>query len=833
MIALWCLALPLLAGGFQSQFRALRPIPPSPRFLRLLAFDRNHESRSIEELAVKEGVRSVIARLQELLGKDDDPQHVSNVQFVATKAIMSLGRHGAYHDSIKVLDLLQNNVEKGPDVHAFTAAMTVQIRANRFEQAWDIFESMKETELVLDEVAYVCGARAAGFLLPWEATMEIAAEALADVGPEAALSVAHTAMTNLMYLSLFSENERLEVLAQAHEMVAFLQTHSIVMNEQTVDIVLGVASYHGGVAEVEKALNLFSQKGFKPTQVTFNTLLGRCARGGQLDIAMMLLHTLEKKDMTPDATTFNSLIKLCVKNEDASAARACFAQMESAGILPDEFSYALMVQALALDGHVTEALALMGSAPDEALGPHAFSVMIHALNGQDWKEAIKLLQRAAKAGRADQDVFTAAAKECLLGGEISKAFSISENMLGRGFAVNKFTLSFLISMCLDGHTTTITSTSGPRHRGEQLETYLLHVAETVPQLITSAVCQRVVSHLAVSGNWETAVRLHLTVFRDHTCKTETLSKLFLQMQKSAEKKERKERERKNENKEADLALDLLQLYLGMSPDQNATIFRKHLLRTAHFNSVIRILSTKGRSSSKIVHELFMVMSASDEYVLTHPFTKAGSHNGKAWSWKPSTFTVAELVRCTKSMDGLAGTEFCRSVLAWGTQQSTYIPLGVVSDAVSGAYDQGFVEEAKSMYDLLYTGKKVQHWALDEPHYGKEKGRVLDLHDFSRAMAHCAIASAVREMSVALDAGSSSLTVITGKVRRSNLPYMSEEEINQGRISMYIQQILVDSFFPPMSSMTVVNNPGRLVIPSEEFVKRRELVTFPTVADRNE
>jgi hypothetical protein len=82
------------------------------------------------------------------------------------------------------------------------------------------------------------------------------------------------------------------------------------------------------------------------------------------------------------------------------------------------------------------------------------------------------------------------------------------------------------------------------------------------------------------------------------------------------------------------------------------------------------------------------------------------------------------------------------------------------------------------------------------------------------------------MSAASDAGRSSLTVITGKVRPSNLPYDSaEEEINQGRISMYIQQILVDSFFPPMSSMTVVNNPGRLVIPPEEFIKRRELVTF--------
>jgi pentatricopeptide repeat protein len=812
MMALWCLALPLLAGGFQqSHFRALRPTPPSLRSLRLLYFDRNHESRSIEELAAKEGVISVIARLQELLGKDDDPQHVSNVQFVATKAIMSLGRHGAYHESIKVLDLLQNNVEKGPDVHAFTAAMTVQIRANRFEQAWDMFESMKETDLVLDEVAYVCGVRAAGFLLPWEATMEIAAEALTDVGPGAALSVAHTAMTNLMYLRLSSQNERLEVLAQAYQMVAFLQTRSIVMNEQTVDIVLGVASYHGGVEEVLKALNLFSQKGFKPTQVTFNTLLGRCARGGQLDVAMMLLHILEKKDMTPDATTYNSLIKLSVKNEDASAARAFFAQMKSAGILPDEFSYALMVQALALDGHVTEALALLGSAPDEALGPHAFSVMIRALDGHDWKEAVKLLQRAVKVGRVDQGVFTAAAKECLLGGESSKAFSIIENMLGRGFAVNKFTLSFLISMCLGDHDPAITSTLSPCHSGEQLETYLLHVAETVPQLITSAVCQRVVSHLAISGDWKTAARLHLTVFRDHTCKTETLSKLFLQMQKSAEKKER--------NKEADLALDLLQLYLDMPPNQNPTIFRKHLLRTEHFNSVIRILSIEGRSSSKRVQDLFMVMSASDEYVLSHPFTKAGSHNGKAWSWKPSTFTVAELVRYSKSMDGLAGTEFCRSVLAWGTQQGTYIPLGVVSDAVSGAYDQGFVEEAQSMYDLLYIGKKVQHWALDDPH----KGRMLELHDFSRAMAHCAIASAVREMSAASDAGRSSLTVITGKVRPSK--YNSEEEINQGRISMYIQQILVDSFFPPMSSMTVVNNPGRLVIPPEEFIKRRELVTF--------
>ena len=52
------------------------------------------------------------------------------------------------------------------------------------------------------------------------------------------------------------------------------------------------------------------------------------------------------------------------------------------------------------------------------------------------------------------------------------------------------------------------------------------------------------------------------------------------------------------------------------------------------------------------------------------------------TWKPNTFTVAELVRCSRQKKC---PFFAIEVILWGLENEVYIPPGVISDSISLIY----------------------------------------------------------------------------------------------------------------------------------------------------
>lgn len=765
------------------------------------SFLKDQESLEIVNLARNGEVNAVIESLNQVYEKGGNSK---DLLYLATKAIMAQGAQGAYDDTDLVMTFLREEVEGGPDVQAYTAAMTVQIRANRFEPAWNLFEEIyaQGDKYKLDEVAYVCGVRAAGFIFPWEATMEITAKALSELGPEGVLSVAHTAMTNLRYIAFETARERRNAIAQAKDMVNWLSSAGVPLSGQTLDTLLSVASTHGTDADVEVVLRQMESLSVQPTQVTFNTLLDKYARAGQGSAAEALLGAMAHRGLSPDTTTFNTLVKLCVRNDDAKGARVFMKRMQVEGIPADHYTHSLHAQVLALEGD-DEGLLHLVSNPDTA-SPHVFSVAIAA--SKTWSKSAALLKEAVKSGHADQAVFCATAGICAREGQYSRAHAIVDAMLSRKGTdePNKFTASFLVSLCLNH----------PGHPGSMLKLrhYLNLMKCRVPGQITRNMCQQVMSTLTDLGDWESASALHCSVFSTSTCRTDTLSIIFRLMQASAENASANGVDVTTSVENiADAALCLLRLYLdetqeGGSSDKSNS--RKFLLRTSHFNSVIRILTLADRP--ELALELFDVMttgtSAQDDGGdgADH-YYRSDESRRRQWSWKPSTFTLAELIRCCKLLEDRKAASSMSHVLALGADYGTYIPLGVASDALSSVYDSGNIMPAMQMYEGLRERGVVDHWE------SSSRGRVLDLHDFSRAMAHCAIWSAVREMRDADD--SRALTVITGKSdgnRQGHRDHGGSE--NQGKISEFVQDILINSFYPPISSATAVSNKGRLVIP---------------------
>ena len=201
-------------------------------------------------------------------------------------------------------------------------------------------------------------------------------------------------------------------------------------------------------------------------------------------------------------------------------------------------------------------------------------------------------------------------------------------------------------------------------------------------------------------------------------------------------------------------------------------------------------------------------------------------------YKPTTFTIAELIRSSREAQD---TDMAAQVLRWGLQQAVVLPFGVISDGIDFLFKAGDVSKVIELYADLYEAGKLDHWV-------DRDNLEIDLHTYNKGMAFAAINCAVeeaRDMKIALtNAGENTLpkyiTVITGKSegriatssvtqnnRKSTINTNSKARIKSSTpeesdqdgyiISSEIQKDLIENFYPPISSFTVPDNPGRLLV----------------------
>ena len=259
---------------------------------------------------------------------------------------------------------------------------------------------------------------------------------------------------------------------------------------------------------------------------------------------------------------------------------------------------------------------------------------------------------------------------------------------------------------------------------QRLQKYLGLARSSSPSLVSSDICQRVMARLTAAGSGLAACNLHLGPLAHLTCKTEVLEQLFanMQLESAAGSVDGSSAEDSSAEGSSGVAVKALAL-LGMYALGEGS---RHLLRTAHFNSVLRLLSLADmHAQSKGLFKLMAGESGGSSGVGEGQLLQVLS---SAWTWRPSTFTIAELVRCSKEA---ADPSFTARVVSWACRCGTFVPDGVVSDAVSFAYGTGRTDLARSMYEELYRGGSVSHW--------KDRQEMqMDLHAFSRGMAFAAI-----------------------------------------------------------------------------------------------
>jgi hypothetical protein len=216
-------------------------------------------------------------------------------------------------------------------------------------------------------------------------------------------------------------------------------------------------------------------------------------------------------------------------------------------------------------------------------------------------------------------------------------------------------------------------------------------------------------------------------------------------------------------------------------------------------------------------ELFRLMSSKNLKMHSHLDSEKGLSlqcNDESHCWKPGIFTVAELIRAAKLSKK---PNMALNVVMWALSEGTTLPSGVISDAISFVYGEGRTDIAFEMYCQIYKSARIQHWSK----FNTNEILEIDLHKYSRGMAYAAIRCALKEIGDMLAQNKFCLdnlepfvlTIITGK----NIRESKEESASSFRISAEVQNILVEDFYPPISSSTLPGNAGRIIVNINDII----------------
>lgn len=153
------------------------------------------------------------------------------INFAATKMMSYFSEIGNWRICADMLSLISNlNVD--PDIHSISAAMSVYIRYQRYEEAVLLYENVNEIGLTKDVIFYVNSIRAAGFCRPWDYSLNILSEAFVLLSTDV-IPVVNTIIINLKYLDK-KNTHSIGAVEKAQEVFTWMMDKNINPTAQTL-----------------------------------------------------------------------------------------------------------------------------------------------------------------------------------------------------------------------------------------------------------------------------------------------------------------------------------------------------------------------------------------------------------------------------------------------------------------------------------------------------------------------------------------------------------------------------------------------------------------------
>jgi pentatricopeptide repeat protein len=239
--------------------------------------------------------------------------------------------------------------------------------------------------------------------------------------------------------------------------------------------------------EAFEVLARMRERGVKPDEVLYNSLLDGCSKNNQMAKAFEIYQMmLEEGTVKPTTVTFNSLIDCCVRCNVQSRAWQLYEEMQAQGVKADNYTYSSLFKSIRHESQKQElnrAFAIYNSfassansiTPDEIL----FNVLLDAcINCKQLDRAVELLctlkgkestevpqiteaedeiilqiptshsQKQHSLIRPDEISFNTIIKGCAQEKKLGLAFDMLSLMKQQGLKPNDVTYNSMIDACV-------------------------------------------------------------------------------------------------------------------------------------------------------------------------------------------------------------------------------------------------------------------------------------------------------------------------------------------------------------------------------------------------
>lgn len=622
--------------------------------------------------------------------------------------------------------------------------------------------------------------RAASSTRPWAYTLQLLDEAhsLHAKDPKM-ITVVYNALSSLKHQ--FQQNDAL-FFPMTLDVVKWMDAKGIAVDDQSMGTVLAVACKHGNLTSIEEVLGMMKERSIKPSLVTLNTILNQAAEAGDANWCDALMQQIHSVGLKPSDVSYNTMLKLCVRRGDTARAVKVLEEMRAAGFAAnDEFTSSLIYQLPQDD--ITNSSIVQHQIPSN-MTSFVCSNAIRACSEPD--KAMELFAAAIASNHANEVVYVTMAQFWTNRQEYVKAFDVIHRMLFQNMGIHPFTVSFVIQTCFDFH-----RISGrPQDGLQQLVSFLKFTHQHQQALLDYAVKNKVMKELLELQEEGLACALSNLFFSDTHFSSGLTSKLFQRLRDLAQRAvypkvvllpvgdgwEVSEVDRETAMEfTSKHALSALRAVM-----QPRNIIDK--LAVEYCNAVLRLHAMNNDSNG--VDEVIGLMQHSAPPLAPNGVTIA--QVARYHSRLSNTSMLAEVIKCV--------------------EQNVQISFATANELLTVLNREGDVDTMTSLYDYMYHKGIVQHWAVRN---GTDLQ--IDLHHFHKGMAKAAVAMAMREIaSDPLLAAAATLTIITGQNIRSERPSSPFALLNE------VQEVLIESFYPPISSSTVPGNPGAIAIDLQDI-----------------
>jgi len=188
--------------------------------------------------------------------------------------------------------------------------------------------------------------------------------------------------------------------------------------------------------------------------VTYNALVDACARSGEMNRATPLLEAMAAQGIEPNLITYSTIIKGYCQEQRLDRAFELLEHLKSStASRPDEITYNTLIDGCARHCLFDRGVALLEEMQVAGIPPTNFtlSVAVKLANRcNKIEKAFELCDTVSKKYniRLNVHVYANLVHACTNGGDMTRAFGVFREMVGKGVRPDQRTITLLVRGCL-------------------------------------------------------------------------------------------------------------------------------------------------------------------------------------------------------------------------------------------------------------------------------------------------------------------------------------------------------------------------------------------------